>query len=65
MSSNGICLHSCLHSYHHCIAQTICNPPKPNCYLGECDHCSGNESVEALLQKIVDDDNMIEAIAFK
>ena len=59
-TSNGICVTS----YQHCIAQTICNPPRPICYLGECDECPGHASVEALLHKIFDD-NMIELITFK
>ena len=28
--------------YHHCIAQMICNPPLPECYLGACSVCPGS-----------------------
>ncbi len=53
-----------LGTYQHCIAQVICNPPLPNCYLGTCKFCPGFDSLEELLRTVLDD-NMIDEITFK
>ena len=29
-----------LSTYHHCLANIVCSPPLPVCYLGECNSCS-------------------------
>ena len=51
-------------SYQHCIAQAVCNPPMPSCYLGICEQCPGYSSVQTLLQNLFDD-NMIDTVTFK
>ena len=45
-------------SYRHYIAQAVCNPPMPSCYLGICEQCP---SVQTLLQNLFDD-NMIDTV---
>ena len=30
-----------LPTYHDCLANKLCNPPLPRCYLGDCTHCPG------------------------
>ena len=32
-----------LSTYHHCLARMMCNPPLPDCYLGECEVCPGTD----------------------
>lgn len=48
-------------SYQHYIAQAVCNPPMPSCYLGICEQCPGCSSVQTLLQNLFDD-NMIDTV---
>ena len=36
-------------SYNHCIAQAICNPPQPKCYLNNCNECPGVMRLKACL----------------
>ena len=36
-------------SYDHCIAQAICNPPQPKCYLDNCNECPGVMRLKARL----------------
>ena len=48
-------------TYHHFLARIICNPPLPQCHLGECDSCPGVEEIKEYLI----DHNMIENITFK
>ena len=48
-------------SYQHCIAQAVCNPLMPSCYLGICEQCPGCFSVQTLLQNLFDD-NMIDML---
>lgn len=50
--------------YHHCLAQIICNPPLPRCYLGTCKYCPGISSLQDDLTILLDD-NMIDTITFK
>lgn len=38
-------LDSALPTYHRFLAKLVCNPPHPNCYLGDCKFCPGIESV--------------------
>ena len=33
-------------TYHDFVARIICNPPLPQCYLGECDSCPGVEEIK-------------------
>ena len=39
-----------LPTYRHCLVRIMCNPPHPNCYLGECDPCPG---VTMLKEKLI------------
>jgi len=39
LSNLAVQLNSTLTTYHHCIAQVICNPLLPQCYSGECSAC--------------------------
>ena len=59
-SSDGISFKT----YHHCIANTICNPPQPACYLEQCSACPGTEQLkESLL--ILLDENVIENVSYQ
>ena len=53
-----------LPTYHHCLAKTMCNPPHPRCYLGECDACPG---IEALKEELLThfDETDAEQIIYK
>ena len=53
-----------LSTYHNCLAQIICNPPLPGCYLGACDSCPGIASLKDVLMAIMDD-NMIDYVNYK
>jgi len=53
-----------LPTYHHCLAKTMCNPPHPRCYLGECDACP---EIEVLKEELLTyfDENYVEQIVYK
>lgn len=53
-----------LTSYQHCLAQIICNPPLPECYLGSCSCCPGIAKLTDYLMKIMDE-NLIDNIIYK
>lgn len=42
-------------SYHHCLARIICNPPLPDCYLGECKSCPGTDQLKEQLFLVFDE----------
>ena len=48
-----------LKTYHHCIAQDICNPALPTCYLGTCKACPGIGTLKTSLVALLED-NMID-----
>ena len=56
-SSSGLILET----YQHCLAQVICNPAMPSCYLGKCKSCPGFAVLQQLLHKLLDD-HMIDDI---
>ena len=53
-----------LDTYHSCLAQLICNPPFPRCYLGYCQCCPGISKLKNYLQKLLEE-NMIDEIVYK
>ena len=53
-----------LPTYHHCLANIMCNPPLPKCYLGECDACPGIVKFKEELITLLDD-NDIDQIIYK
>ena len=53
-----------LSTYHSCLAQMVCNPPQPGCYLGTCDLCPGTTRLRDDLLTALDD-NMIDSVVFK
>ena len=53
-----------LDTYHSCLAQLICNPPLPRCYLGCCQCCPGISKLKNYLQKLLEE-NMIDEIVYK
>ena len=53
-----------LSTYHNCLAQIICNPPLPACYLGACISCPGITKLKNDLMAIMYD-NMIDNVVFK
>ena len=56
--------HTTLASYHYCLAQILCNPPSPNCYLGSCGACPGVDKLRDDLVALLDE-NMIDNVTFK
>ena len=52
---------TCFETYHHCIANTICNPPQPTCYFGKCNECSGTDHLKESLTLLLDR-NMIDNV---
>ena len=53
-----------LSTYHHCLARMMCNPPLPDCYLGECEVCPGTDPLKQDLYSIFDE-HMIDTITYK
>lgn len=53
-----------LMSYQHCLAQIICNPPLPDCYLGSCGYCPGIVKLTELLESTMNE-HLIDSIVFK
>ena len=53
-----------LPTYHHCLGKTMCNPPHPRCYLGECDACP---KIEILKEDLLNhfDEIDVEQIVYK
>ena len=47
--------------YRHCLAASMCNPPKIQCYLGKCKQCPGTEPLHLKLQGIMDS-NMVKTV---
>ena len=53
-----------LETYHSCLAQMICNPPLPSCYLGSCRFCPGNSRLKDQLLTTMEE-NMIDEVVYK
>ena len=53
-----------LTNYHCCIAQLVCNPALPRCYLRECYFCPGIHGLKECLVKRLDE-NLIDEVTFK
>ena len=53
-----------LDTYHSCLAQIICNPALPRCYLGCCQYCPGISKLKNHLQILLEE-NMIDEIVYK
>ena len=53
-----------LKTYHHCIAQVICNPALPTCYLGPCKACPGIDTLKTSLMAVLED-NMIDNVTYR
>ena len=51
-------------NYHSYIAQLVCNPALPRCYLRECDFCPGIHGLNEFLVKRLDE-NLIDEVTFK
>ena len=51
-------------TYNHCIAQVICNPSLPECYLHTCKHCPGIDALKESLLAVLDD-NIIDSVPYK
>ena len=51
-------------TYNHCIAQVICNPSLPECYLHTCKHCPGIDALKESLLAVLDD-NIIDSVTYK
>ena len=47
-----------LPTYRHCLAKTMCNPPHPRCYLGECDACP---EIEMLKEELLNHFEEVDA----
>ena len=48
----------------HCLAQIICNPPQPKCYLNTCTSCPGITHLSERLRALMDD-NLVDSIVYK
>ena len=51
-------------TYEDCIANAICNPPQPKCYLRTCTECPGLDGLKEFLHTALDE-NMIDTITYK
>ncbi len=51
-------------TYGHCLAQIICNPPQPACYLSACCSCPGISGLKQRLKSLMDD-NLIDSVVYK
>src|SRR6266516_6964473 len=52
------------YTYHTCLAEIQCNPPRIQCSLGECDECPGVRTLQEKLEHHFDE-HMIDRIEFK
>jgi len=50
--------------YQHCLAAIQCNPPRIQCFLGNCDECPGIEKLQKILECYFDQ-QMIDQVQFK
>ena len=53
-----------LTTYDTCLAQIICNPPQPQCYLNTCSFCPGISHLKDRLRALMDD-NLVDSIIYK
>ena len=53
-----------LKTYQHCLAQIICNPPRPDCYFGHCPDCPGVSSLNEQLKEFMDS-SLVDNIVYK
>ena len=53
-----------LETYKNCLAQIICNPPLPKCYLGSCKYCPGNSILKENVLTVMEE-SMIDEIVYK
>ena len=53
-----------LATYDHCLAQIICNPPQPKCYLNTCTSCPGISQLNEHLREVMDD-NLVDNVVYK
>ena len=53
-----------LKSYDHCLAQIICNPPQPDCYLGTCCSCPRISGLKQCFNSLMDD-SLIDSVVYK
>ena len=53
-----------LETYKNCLAQIICNPPLPRCYLGTCKYCPGNSTLKDNILAVMEE-NMINEVVYK
>ena len=53
-----------LETYKNCLAQIICNPPLPKCYLGSCKYCPGNSTLKDNILTVMEE-NMIDEVVYK
>ena len=53
-----------LTTYDHCLAQIICNPPQPKCYLNMCTSCPGISQLNERLRELMDD-NLVDNVVYK
>ena len=66
-SLQGMNLHELtagLTTYHHYLAEMMCNPPLPRCYVGECDYCPRIEKLKEHLITLLDE-NSIDSITYE
>ena len=50
--------------YRHCLAAIQCNPPRVECFLGECLECPGTGALQDKLETYMQD-NMIDHLHYK
>ena len=53
-----------LKHYGHCLAAIQCNPPRIECYLGECSECPNADAFKERLQGIMDAE-LIDTVEFR
>ena len=51
-------------SYHHLLAITACNPPNPECYLGQCEFCGDTQQLKAKILEVFESLN-IDEVTYK
>ena len=50
-------------TYDNCLAQIICNPPLPKCYLNMCTSCPGISQLNERLRELIDD-NLVDNVVY-
>jgi hypothetical protein len=53
-----------LKHYQHCLAAIQCNPPRVQCFMGQCDECPGLSTLQERVERLFDEQS-IDQVEYK